>query len=282
MRIQKILNNNAALTFSESGEEIVVTGKGICFQKKVGDLLQPEHIEKEFILKNNELRGQFESIVAEAPYYCVRISQQIIDRAKLVYGKKLNENIYVSLTDHIYFSIQRVQQGLSLKGTNMLWDIPWMYPEAYKLGEWGRELIEQELEIDFPKEESSFIALHIVTAETNDNLESVIGITKIVPDIVEIIQYHFGLNLPEEDLGYYRLLTHLKFFAQRIMKHSLYDDNPDDTLFESVKEKYAESYVCVEKIVLYIESTYDYPVTQEEKLYLTVHIERLIRSQRKN
>lgn len=281
MRIQKILNNNAALTLHENESQVVVLGKGICFQKQVGDIISPDKVEKEFILKDDDIRNQFQSIVAEVPYACVEISKKIIDRAKSCYGIKLNENIYVTLTDHIYFAIQRVSQGLEFKNTSTLWDVPWLYPEAYKLGQWGRELIEDQFSIEFSEEEGSFLALHIITAEMSDNFQNVLEITKIVPDILHIIQFHFNIHLSTDDIMYYRLITHLKFFAQRVTSHSFYNDNTEDDLFFSVKEKYPDSFVCVQKISLYIEESYHYTVTQEEQLYLTVHIERLLRSYEK-
>ena len=53
MRIVKILNNNIVLSKSE-GEECIVTGKGIAFGKKNGQLINDENIEKIFRLSNQE------------------------------------------------------------------------------------------------------------------------------------------------------------------------------------------------------------------------------------
>ena len=37
MKISKVLNNNTAVVIDENNREKVVIGKGIAFQKKVGD-----------------------------------------------------------------------------------------------------------------------------------------------------------------------------------------------------------------------------------------------------
>lgn len=50
-RIIQSLNNNAALVKNEHGEQAVVMGLGITFQKKKGDLIIKDKIENIFSLK---------------------------------------------------------------------------------------------------------------------------------------------------------------------------------------------------------------------------------------
>lgn len=50
MQIYKILNNNAAVVLDDSGQEKIVMGKGICFQKKTGARIDPSVIDKTFLL----------------------------------------------------------------------------------------------------------------------------------------------------------------------------------------------------------------------------------------
>ena len=37
MKISKVLNNNAVSTLDESNQEIILLGKGLGFQKKIGE-----------------------------------------------------------------------------------------------------------------------------------------------------------------------------------------------------------------------------------------------------
>ncbi|MDN5373226.1 MAG: beta-glucoside operon transcriptional antiterminator [Carnobacterium sp.] len=46
MRIEKVLNNNVVITLTDTNEEMVVMGRGIAFQRKVGDTIEVENIEK--------------------------------------------------------------------------------------------------------------------------------------------------------------------------------------------------------------------------------------------
>lgn len=43
-----------------------------------------------------------------------------------------------------------------------------------------------------------------------------------------------------------------------------------------VKVRYKNAYQCVNQIEKFIENKYDYRLSNEEKLYLTIHIERVV------
>lgn len=49
----------------------------------------------------------------------------------------------------------------------------------------------------------------------------------------------------------------------------------DVQLFSVVKERYSISYECVKRISQYLQIEYGYNISDEEKLYLTIHIERI-------
>lgn len=46
MIIKKILNNNVVIAEGKSGKESVVMGRGLAFQKKLGDEVEVSKIEK--------------------------------------------------------------------------------------------------------------------------------------------------------------------------------------------------------------------------------------------
>lgn len=48
MKIKKVLNNNAAV-IDDFGNEVIVIGKGICFKRKVGELINSNLVKKGFV-----------------------------------------------------------------------------------------------------------------------------------------------------------------------------------------------------------------------------------------
>ncbi|KZL89226.1 BglG family transcription antiterminator LicT [Clostridium magnum] len=274
MKIKKILNNNAVTVLDEQNREIVVMGLGLAFKKKSGDELEEEKIERIFTLENKEVSEKLKNIISEIPVKYVEISEEIIKYAEKALGKKLNENIYLTLTDHINFALTRYKDGINIKNP-MLWEIKRFYKQEYSIGVKALEIIRDKLEVSLEEDEAASIALHIVNSQLNVNMPDVVNITNIIQEILSIIKYHFRIELDEESLSYHRLITHLKFFAQRMLNHTA-SKNDDDYLYDIVREKYSDAYDCADRIKKFIKKTYQFTITNDEMTYLIVHIQRVI------
>ena len=272
---KKILNNNAIISENNQTEEIIITGKGIAFGKKAGDLIDRDKIEKTFILKHNETSEKFKILLEDIPVDYVSISYDIIEYAKNILNVQFNDFIYVTLTDHLNFAIQRYRENISYVNA-LQWEIKKFYPKEYRIGLKALEFINDELGIKFSEDEAANIALHLVNARINSKNEigETMQLVKMTQDILNIIKYTFGIELDESSLSYERFMTHLKFFFQRIMKNTQINDD-NDFIYQEVRKKYTKAYQCAEKIENYFLKTYKRKLSEEEKTYLAIHIQRI-------
>lgn len=273
MNIEKVFNNNVVVA-KVKGKEVVVMGRGLAFQKRSGDLIEEDKIEKIFTLSNKDINDKFQELVAEIPMEYMVISEKIINYAKTQLGKKLNDSIYISLTDHIHSAVERYRSGIILKNA-MLWDTKRLYRDEFLLGKEALRMIKDQFNIELPEDEAAFIAFHIVNAQLNEDMPIVMNITKVMQEILNIVKYHFRVDFDEEALSYYRFVTHLKFFAQRLLNGNYYNDD-DNELFDLFKNKHPASYECIKKIQKFIEEKYSHELTKEEMLYLMIHITRVV------
>lgn len=127
--IEKVINNNIISAYEKSGAEVIVMGRGIGFKKKQGEVVPADQISKIFRIKSRTLTEQFKELLANMPLERVRISDEIISHAKDHLKLKLNQSIYVTLTDHINFAIERVSQGIEPQNA-LLWEIKRFYPQV--------------------------------------------------------------------------------------------------------------------------------------------------------
>lgn len=275
MIIKKKLNNNVAVTADETGREIIVMGKGIAFDRKVGDELDETEIDKRFVSSDKDFSMKFQEILLQIPMKYLNVSDLIIEKAKKELGTELNENIYISLTDHIYMAVIRFLDGMVIPNP-MLWDIKRFYRKEFTVGQKALEIIKQELKVELPEDEAGFIAFHFVNAQQNFESTLMLDIMKLVKEIMNIIKYQMALDLDEESVYYYRFITHLKFFAQRLFSGSGQMKGDKNTLFEAVKQEYKKAYVCTQSVVKFVKGKYQYDISEEEQLYLTIHIENMI------
>lgn len=273
MKITRIINNNVVAAVDEQRHELVLMGNGIGFQKKLGDEVDPAVVEKQFARFDEKWMKNFQRLTNEISYEHMHMTNEIIEYAQLSLNKKLNDNLYIALMDHLNFAIQRIRQGLALSNS-MLWEIKHYYNHEYRIGKEAIAIIKRHTGLDMPVDEAGFIAMHIVNAEMNMDGETSKIMTRIIQDVLNIVTYHFGIEIDEESLDYERFVTHLKFFIQRAI-HEKESKIWDKSLMDMIRVQYLDAYDCASKIGAYIERTTPHRVPEEEIIYLTVHIQRL-------
>ena len=271
--IEKVINNNIISAYEKSGAEVIVMGRGIGFKKKQGEVVPADQISKIFRIKSRTLTEQFKELLANMPLERVRISDEIISHAKDHLKLKLNQSIYVTLTDHINFAIERVSQGIEPQNA-LLWEIKRFYPQEFQLGIYALELIHDRLGILLPEDEAGFIALHFVNAEYGTDIRDAVKFPNQMQAIVDIVERELGILLDESSLHYERFMTHIKFLIQRIYRKELLSSE-DRELSLMMQRKYPREYQCSVKVAEYIMQATGCRLSEEEIMYLSVHIRRV-------
>lgn len=178
-----------------------------------------------------------------------------------------------TLTDHINFAIERVSQGIEPQNA-LLWEIKRFYPQEFQLGIYALELIQDRLGILLPEDEAGFIALHFVNAEYGTDIRDAVKFPDQMQAIVDIVEHDLGILLDESSLHYERFVTHIKFLIQRIYRKELLSSE-DRELSLMMQRKYPREYQCSVKVAEYIMQATGSRLSEEEIMYLSVHIRRV-------
>ncbi len=276
MIIKRILTNNAVVIDDENQREKIVCGKGIAFKKRPGMEIDEMSINQTFILEGGGEYSRFEQLLKDVPLEYLELSSEIINMAKLEFAKKFKDNVIITLSDHLYVAIKRCREGMTISNP-LLWDIKNFYEIEYDIGLRALELIKNKFHIQLPNDEAGFIALHIVNVELDeDNMDHIFQVTKVIQEIMTIVKYHFHAEFDTSNVYYYRFITHLKFFALRLLKDNQFNEDEENELLDVVKDKYCTSYECVLKIKDFLEKKYNYTLQEDEIVYLTIHVHRVV------
>lgn len=276
MIIKRILTNNAVVIDDENQQEKIVCGKGIAFKKRPGMEIDEMSINQMFILEGGGEYSRFEQLLKDVPLEYLELSSEIINMAKLEFAKKFKDNVIITLSDHLYVAIKRCREGMTISNP-LLWDIKNFYEIEYDIGLRALELIKNKFHIQLPDDEAGFIALHIVNVELDeDNMDHIFQVTKVIQEIMTIVKYHFHAEFDTSNVYYYRFITHLKFFALRLLKDNQFNEDEENELLDVVKDKYCTSYECVLKIKDFLEKKYNYTLQEDEIVYLTIHVHRVV------
>jgi beta-glucoside operon transcriptional antiterminator len=132
-----------------------------------------------------------------------------------------------------------------------------------------------------PEDEAGFMALHFVNAQQGgEDIKQTILVTEMVDDILKIVKFHYNLNIDEGSLSYSRFVTHIRYFAKRLMAKEL-SASDEDFLYEQIKEKYPQAYECALKVKNYIQKKFEVTINNDEMLYFMLHINRVTQREEK-
>lgn len=273
MVIERIINNNVISALDQEGKEIVVMGSGIGFGKKKGQFCDESRIDKIFRMEDEAVLGRFKDLLAKLPLEYIQVSNDIISFAKKELGVSLNQNVYITLTDHISFALERFQENMNF--TNALHsEIRRFYPAEYSVGIHALQLIEEKTGILLPEDEASAIALHLVNAELNLKVRDIWALTEIMGRMMELISGYMPV-LQTESLEKDRLLSDLKFMLCRVLTLKPLKEKGDPALSCYMKESCPELVKAVTEIGKLLEENYQCHMTAEEQLYLVVSLKRI-------
>lgn len=281
MIIKKIINNNVIIT-CENGQEIILIGRGIGFQKKPGQKVSEGQIEKKFHMEDDTTTEKFRDLLKKIPYQYFELSGKIISYADTKLQTKLNQNIYITLTDHINFALQRQKEGMMFYNA-LSNEVKLYYPEEYQIGVYALKLIKEQIGIELPTDEAVSIAMHLVNAEYNMKLRDTLTIAEIITGTVKILEEELALHLLEDDLRWDWFLLNIKLLAGRIIKEKyvLSEEEGNDEFNEFLRVKCSKEYQCSMKIAEFIKNRYQKTLTQEDIGYLAFIIRRAVKMNKK-
>jgi len=273
MRIYKIINHNIVISQDELGDEVILMGRGIAYQKKKNDVIDEALVEKRFHLEKEVISDNFIELLREVPEDIINVTYEVIEYIKANMQSQVNDRIYLTLLDHINYAVLRYLQGIQFNNM-LLVEIKHLYKEEIKVATEALKIINQRLMVNLPEDEAAFIALHIANAQLDLDITEVNQMTTIINEILNIVRYHFKIKIDETSLDYDRFVTHLKFFARRLLR-SQTTSSEDVALYEIVKERYPNEHNCVEIIAKHIKRVHNQEISLSEKLYLMMHMTRI-------
>ena len=267
MRIIKNINHNFALAEDDAGNRLIVSGKGIGFGAVPREVTDLGMINRSYY----DVDETYISMLNDLPQKIIEVSAKIVDRARLLIDNPISSNIIFTLADHIHFSIQRYKKHMNIK-LPILYDIQHLFEREMKAGEYGLEIIQKDLKVYLPKEEAAYIALHLINAE--EKMPAAETDDELVVQITRIIEQEYGITIDRNNFNYSRFVSHMHYLFKREKEKILFETENIE-LYNMMKENYPKTYQCSEKVCAYLESSRKMKLTDEEKLYMMLHINRL-------
>jgi len=276
--IKKVLNSSVVLAVDENGVELVVLGKGIGYGRKPGEPVVPDDANQVFVsLPEGDQRNLVE-LLAQIPGEFVELTRDIVALAEGD-GLELDPHIYLTLTDHLNFAVERQRKGLTTVN-RLAWEVRTIYPRQYAVGIRAVALLRDRLHIELPDEEAANVAFHLVNADAgNTGIDGVpvdaARVVQLVSQVATIVTHSTGVQLHNDDLHGARFVAHLQYFARRFFDGRLATSD-DDFLFTSLSARYPAAITAAERVRVLVAQEYGEVLPNEEIAFLALHIARVL------
>lgn len=270
MKVIKKINNNVVICLDHNNRELVAFGRGIGFPAAPYELDDLSKIDRTYYGVNSSYMG----LVNEIPEEVFEVAAKIVDMAVNYIDCELSSNLVFTLADHINFAIERNQRNMNLRNP-FLYDIRYFYEKEIDIGNLAVKMIRRYLKVSLPEEEAGNIALHFINAEALSEKENEFNVSDtIVEEVNYLIEKELNIRIKREDFNYSRFVSHLQYLMKR--KDAVSSISSDNIkLYMEMKEEFPVIYQCVLKIRDYMAGKLDWELSEEELLYLILHVNRL-------
>ncbi|MDF1509445.1 transcription antiterminator [Robertmurraya sp. DFI.2.37] len=272
LKVLKALNNNVLIGNHPTYGEVVIIGKGIGFNRKQGDSIDPTVVEKLFVLKDEKEQKNYIKLLPFLDNDLLEVFISCIELIKKRTKATLNEHIHVALTDHLFFAVSRLSKGMEMSNPFLI-ETKALYPFEYDIARDVVKLIGEKTDVKLPEGEVGFIALHIHSAVMNKNLSDVNRHSQLVTKLVDMIEERLRIKLDKESVDYMRLVRHIRFTIERV--HSGEKVEEPEKISLLLKEEYPVCYNLSWKLIKVMQQELRKPVYNAEAVYLTMHLQRL-------
>jgi len=272
MIVLKKINHNALLA-DDNGVEKIAMGKGIGFSAEINQEFPAEKADKIFVLDSEEKTKLFAQLVSEIPLEFIEFSEEIIRYIKTNIQGALDSNIYITLTDHVYFAIRRRGENSNIAAI-MIPEMKLLYPDEFNVASAVVQQINQKYGTELDDNEAGFILMHILNAQHGDkNSLNNLKILEMSKFILDTVNEESKTPLDQNSMKYHRFLVHVKFLTKRIVYREPFHDVPLDFLDPRFKE--TERYQIARSVADKLHKRYGVEMSPIEIDYLAIHLTTL-------
>ena len=188
-----------------------------------------------------------------------------------------NPNLVFTLADHLTFAIERAEKGIYVNMPSS-YEMELDYPQEMKASKVIWNAICKKFHIHLSKVEIQGIAMHLINAQLGSKAEELPELEQSSEEIIEqttlIIERELGLHVQRDTFNYARFATHIQYLLKRVFQES-YIDSDNFLMYQSICDEYQEIADCVDKICIYYQNVWSIQLSEEEKLYLILHVNRV-------
>lgn len=279
MKVLRVINNNIVLSRDASGQEVILTGRGLGFRAAPGQEIDPARIVREFVPADGRDPDHLAELLAAIDEEVLRAVVIALDVSGVEGRATTRPTLAIAVADHIEAALERARRGQSLEYP-LRAEVQTLYADEYVRAVHLLAEINQRLDPPLAEHEATALALHLVNAGfASGDLSFTYTMTGVIQQMVAVIEQTYGFTLNPGSVGLGRFITHVRYLFVRIHQHQQLDEG-HSTIGQAIRDVHPEALRCAERLAAVMELRLGAALTDDEISYLTLHVARVASEQR--
>lgn len=275
MQILRVLNNNVVLSRDAQGQDVILTGRGLGFQARPGDHVDPKKIVRTFVPADGRDPDHLAMILAEIDQDVVRAVSLAITESGIENPDSTNPALVIAVADHVAGSLSRRRGGHEPVVYPLEAEVTHLYTEEYRKAQILLGAVNAYLDDPLPDSEAVALALHIVNSGfKSGDLSFTYTMTGVIHQMLAVVSERFGLVLPQDSISVARFITHVRYLFVRVHHHKQLVDS-SSLISDGIRTAYPEALRTAEQLATIVQLRLGVPLTRDEIAYLALHVARM-------
>lgn len=272
MKVVRVFNNNVVLARDELGREVVLTGRGLGFQARCGDLVDDAAVVRRFVPAEDP--SLIARVLAEIPPEWVKLVAELFAEAVKELGARLPPLAVVALADHVHQAVERIRRGETMIYP-LRAEVAYLHPEELRVAEALLLRLNRHLPVVLPEGEAIALTMHLVHAVTGGrSMAEAFAQSALIRQVFDLLVATYGESFDVNSVDAARFATHLRYFLVRVRDGRRLGPGVPDVAAVLCEEN-PGAHQTARRVQALLELRLGQPVSEEEVAYLTLHIARL-------
>lgn len=272
MKLLRVFNNNVILARDELGREVVITGRGVGFQAKRGQAVDESRIARRFVPDANP--DAVAQVLADIPPDRLQLVGELFADAVRSLGSTLPPLAVVAAADHVNQAIERVRAGVVMEYP-LRAEVAHLHPDELRAAEALLDRLNRTLAVPLPDGEAIALAMHLFHAVTGTaTMAEAYAQSALVRQIFDLLAEAYGPAFDVDSIDAARFATHLRYFFARARTGTQLNGEATE-IGEVLRVRNPTADVIARRIGALLELRLGQPITNDEIVYLTMHVGRL-------
>lgn len=274
MKILRVLNNNVVLSRDASGREVILTGRGLGFQKRPGQEVDPRAVVRTFVPTDGRDPDNLATVLAALDQDVVRAVVLAISETQLEPAESTQPTLAIAVADHVAQALKRERDGTRIDYP-LRAEVQTLYREEYDKAARLLTAINHHIDPPLPQTEATALALHLVNAGfSSGDLSFTYTMTGVIQQMLTVISERYGIPAERDSISGARFITHVRYLFVRVHQHRQLT-RQDSVIGESIRTAYPEATRTARQLATIVELRLGTALTEDEVSYLALHVARM-------